>query len=327
MIDLVKQLNDKRREVLELEEKIKKFSIYNIEEIAPIIQKLIIAYEGVPYKIKHKHNFIDEEIYDIESEIDNYYIYKTYTLKIMKKNKETVFLPPTGFIIEHFISKNNFYYINNFIDYLFIKRVDELLYEITNEQLEELLNDFLNNTINEQIQKQEENKRKIKEIDEFKRRQEFENGCLIDRKTIFKAILHIVNKYENQMSATKIYETEEKYCDFSMYRLYLIEKLVIKTNEEEVEYETVIDSNGCQSDEIYCTNYPSDKDTNIRFFELKESILSILKNCNYLNIFMEKVEELYNEKKVLDIKDIEPLIIEISNQKRKVKRNDRLTHS
>lgn len=327
MIDLVKQLNDKRREVLELEEKIKKFSIYNIEEIAPIIQKLIMAYEDVPYQIKHKYSFIDEEIYDIESEIDDYYIYKTYTLKTMKKNKESVFLPPTGFIIEHFSFKNKFYYINNFFDYLFIKRVDELLYEITNEQLEELLNDFLNNTINEQIQKQEENKRKIKEINEYKRRQEFENGCLIDRKTIFKVILHIVNKYEDQMSATTMYQTEERYSDISMDRLVLIEKLVIKTNKEKVEYKTVIDSNSCQPDEIYCTNYPSDKDTNIRFFELKESILPILRNCNYLNIFMRKIEELYNEKKVLNINDIEPLISEISNQKRKVKRNDRFTHS
>ena len=37
------------------------FSIYNIEEIAPIIQKLITAYEGVPYKIKH--NFFRGENY------------------------------------------------------------------------------------------------------------------------------------------------------------------------------------------------------------------------------------------------------------------------
>lgn len=321
MIDLVKQLNDKRREVLELEEKIKKFSIYNIEEIAPIIQKLITAYEGVPYKIKH--NFIDEEIYDIESEIDDYYIYETYTLKTMVKNKESVFLPPTGFIIEYFSFKNKFYYINKFIDYLFIKRVDETLYQITNEQLEELLNDFLNNTINEQINRQEENKIKIKERNELRIRKEFEKQCLIDRKTIFNAVAHIINKYENQMSVKKMYEEEKEYC-----QLYAIHKLVVKNKDKEVVFETMVDFDSCDPDDTYCVlSVDFNKDTNICFFELKRKLLPIIEKSNYLNIFIEKVEELYNEKNILYNEDIEPLISEISNQKRKVKRNDRFTHS
>lgn len=308
-------LHSKEQECYELIKKRNSFSKYEPHSILNILAKLMTVYEGVEYK--YFNSFLSSYEYDIRCNEDT--IYNSYKLEIktsknlykmvedkyikMVEDKYILLLPDT-------INKNQ-PYISEFINYLFNKRVEEELYEIDNNKLEEILNEFLENTKDKQEERLKENTKKLIEYQEKEKRRNFENSCMISRQAIFKCISNIINDHEDNMSVDTKYE---KIGD--MIRMEAIGKLIVNYNDDKAVFETIIDTDTCDDDDMYYVFSVSyDKPTDINFFKLKRKFEYIFKNGKYINKFMEKVENSYtNNKKVLFSNDVNSLYKEFLDE-------------
>ena len=332
----IKELKELQQEEIKLKNKIKKYSTYDSVQIGNIIAKLMTLFEGVEYYCSKNNLFFlnyDRYIIPKSNNENDLYIHPSYKIKNIKQErypfdpsdkKDICYLSPSSFnpnTSTQYNSQNkDIEYIQLFIDYLYEKRSSKLLEEISEIELEEILQEFLKITNNLQQQRKIEIADKMEEQREQRRRKEFENSCVIDRKLIFNSLTYIMNHYEKNMSA--IQEKEEEWSRSSQWsELRGYHKLTIQSGDEKVCFKTEIDSNGCYPDEEYCGVYIDiNKNTNICFFDIKKTLLPVLKNSNYAIVFMNSIEEKYLEKQNITFEDIQQLLANITNKKKEKQR-------
>ena len=153
-------------------------------------------------------------------------------------------------------------------------------------------------------------------------RKEFENSCVIDRMLIFNSLLYIINHYENDMSARLDFYEEWDYGN-QWSELEGYHKLIINYNGMETIYKTLIDTFGCYPDEEYCfrgAHINPNQKTDIPFFELKDTLYSIIKHSTYLKDYFDMLEELYNNKKEITSSDVQEILILLSNKNKENKK-------
>ena len=332
----VKLLKLNKQQELELNNKINELSNFDSRLIGDIIAKLMTEFEGVLYQCVKNNSWFGQYDYSIEPKVnDNGFppIYSNYKLKKInnkgniynyQENKSLTFLPPSSFMSDYELNKESEEigdsYIQYFIDFLYKKRSKALIYKITNEYLEIILKEFLLITKDLQEQRKEEITRKLEEKLQYEKRLEFEKSCLIDRKLIYNSLTYIINNYEDNILATQEY-VEDWSRSSQWSELYGYHNLTIQKGENTVCFETVVDQKGCYPDEEYCGVYVNlNKDTNICFFDLKKSVLPIIKNCVYVEIFLNMVENLYNENNNIVVEDIQQIMAIISNERKSKKR-------
>ena len=325
----VKRLRKLQQEKDKLENKIIKYSTYDLIKIGKIIAKLMTTFEGKKYYCSKNDGLfhgegdyrikpIDYNYFKDENLSAIYYINKIKQERIFfdtKEKKDKCYLPPSNFYSYNSSktnSKNDVTaYVQVFLDYLYQERSRKLLEEIDEKKLEEILQDFLKNSIELQQQRKEQIEEKIKENIQEKKRKEYEKSCVIDRELILNSLTYIINNYENNMSA-KLENKEEWSRSSQWSELTGYQILTINFNNIEISYETEIDSNGCYPDEEYfCINM--NKHTDICFFEVKKRLSIALINSNYLLEFMNNIEEMYLVKKSITAEDIQQLLANISN--------------
>lgn len=319
-LEKIKELNRIKEEKLALEKRIKILSSYKIEQIINIITKLMEIFEGIEYS--YENSFFSNSQYNIcpkknwNNEFIN--IYPSLSLKIINvkrflSNEENfVFLPPSSY--ESSISVE---YIQKFIDYLYMERSKNNLFEITNKQLEQVLNKFINLSLQLQLERKKEIKLLIDKNIQQKKEKEFKKSCLIDRKLIYNALCYIVNHYESNINATQTFE-KERYDSSDWITLNCYHKLIVTSDNLNITFSSLVDSAGCYPDEEYCGPLCVNmkKPTNICFFDLKEKIIPILKNCYYVKSFIEAIENGFYEGIEITHSYIESLLIELSNKKK-----------
>lgn len=189
--------------------------------------------------------------------------------------------------------------------------------------LEETLNTFLQNSKEDQILRKQQIDQSLKEKEKKEKVKNFEESCLINRKLIYNSIVYIINHYEYNIIA--IQKKEEKYERFSSWtNLYAIHKLIINNSKEKIEYESIIDKQGCYPDEEYCgLSVNKDKDTDICFFDIKRKLSLIIEKSIYLKKFIKMIEEHYYKEKNITTSDIKNYLILLSNEvkiKKRVKK-------
>lgn len=311
-------------QVCEINKKINMYSTYEVEQIGNALLKLMEQFEGINYCIEKNFLFFEKIIitpkYRLKAEYDH--VYKDYCFETEEKKyyfddkdeKKCILYPSS------YNSKNEFNYIQVFIDFLFNERVSKKLFGITDEQLDQLLCSFI--SLSKELQK----KRKI-EIDsaiqnnlEIIKKKEFEKSCNIDRKLIFNTLVYILNNYENGIIAG-IFNEEEKEYSSQWTNLNGYSVLSISDGDKLVKYKALVDTYGCYPDEEYCgMRINMSKDSKINFFEFRKELSCILKECNYANYFLDLIEDEFNKTKNINSNLIESILIDLSNQKKDSKK-------
>ena len=314
----VKNFKKIKKEIFDLYERKNKLSIYELKPIGEIIAKLMTKFEGVKYFCKKNDGlfygyYITHGLFF--NNID--YLHPRYKLtendetenfSIFSK-KEFCYLPPSITID----SNDEISYIQIFINYLYKKRSEEDLYEISDEKLNEILLEFLEMTTDLQQQRKEAISIKKTKLIEEQKRKEFEKSCIIDRKLILSSLAYIFNNYEENMSSkleTKSEQTE--VCQFTTLTCYQI--LTINFNNKQLQFKAEIDSETYCEDEIYCKIcVDHNKDTNICFFDIKKTLLPALKESKYAIKFMDMIETLYNDGIIVTHDKIQKILVLIKN--------------
>lgn len=336
----VKELDRLQHEKSILKNKIENYSTYNSIEIGKIIAKLMSVFEGIDYYFSKRDIFdIFTRSFDYKIEAfnkDNIYPNYFYVITNIKQKtffweednqeEKLCYLPPSSYSdnssLQSYYRNNNLKYIQVFVDFLYNKRSSEELKNISLSKLDEILNEFLEVSSDLQQKRKQEiediiNKRIMKQ-----QRKEFENSCVIDRMLIFNSLLYIINHYENDMSARLDFYEEWDYGN-QWSELEGYHKLIINYNGMETIYKTLIDTFGCYPDEEYCFSgahiNPNQK-TDIPFFELKDTLYSIIKHSTYLKDYFDMLEELYNNKKEITSSDVQEILILLSNKNKENKK-------
>lgn len=316
-LKLLKKLETERSE---LENKIKKLSTYNIEQIGIILAKLMKQFEGVEYCCEknyfynNKYNISPQKSYN--NEFRN--VYSSLSLSTInnpnlfniEEERKCILYPSS------YSSNISIEYIQKFIDYLYEERNEKNLYEITNEQIVQILNNFINISLELQLERKKEIQLSIEKNIQRKKKKEFEQSCLIDRRLIYNSICYIINHYDDNLSATQTVETNRS-ASYQWITLDGYSNLIISKGDSKTIYSTLIDSKGCYPDEEYCGLYVNlQRDTKICFFELKDKINYCIKDSYYVKLFMEMIEiEFYNNKEIT-YEYIENILTVLSNEKK-----------
>ena len=149
-------------------EQIRKYSIYNMDDIGEAIAKVMSAYEGIDYISVRNYYTINEDLFyshclkEKSLSNENYKSvhiipkkpetkeYARYRLTYNKdiNDKDLCYLPPT-----YRTPHKKCYYIKDFINYLYIRKVEN---DIINDREFYLMiaDEFINNTKEEQAQRQ-----------------------------------------------------------------------------------------------------------------------------------------------------------------------------
>ncbi len=348
-LDEIKLLQEKTKQKEKLILKIKKLSIYDANTIGNVIAKLMSEFEGVLYQCTEDNLMgrIFEKRYDyiispkvIRKGIND--IYPSYQLKKYKLEDRVnsdifpihqvgslTFLSPSSFESKNIFSlelrDNDIFYIQYFIDFLYEKRSNHLLYEVSSEYLEMALQEFLFITKDLQRQRKQEIKLKMKEWLSYEKRRIFEKSCMIDRILIYNALMYIANNYENNIVAFQEskgeWQRSMQWC-----WLYGYHNLIIKEGEKQFLFQSEVDRDGCYPDEEDCARVNLERHTKICFFDLKKTLLPITSRYQYIEMFMIMLEKLYDEKKNILADDIQSILVLISNDRKEKKKFLRTKH-
>ena len=321
-LKLLKKLETERSE---LENKIKKLSTYNIEQIGIILAKLMKQFEGVEYCCEKNYFYNNKYNISPQKSHNNEFrnVYSSLSLSTInnpnlfniEEERKCILYPSS------YSSNISIEYIQKFIDYLYEERNAKSLYEITNEQIVQILNNFINISLQLQLERKKEIQLSIEKNIQRKKKKEFEQSCLIDRRLIYNSICYIINHYDDNLSATQTTETNRSASN-QWITLDGYSNLIISKGDSEITYSTLVDNDGCYPDEEYCggLHVNLQKDTKICFFELKEQIIRIVKDSYYVKSFIEMIEnEFYNNHEIT-YEYIEKILIGLSNEKKSQKK-------
>ena len=297
------------------------YSMYEKNMIADVFAQLMTTFEGVKYTYKFLYDENNNEKCQI-LEQRNVEIQKKFEIPIIKRKhntnfhkydeKEYFFLPP-----KYYSDNNNIKipYLQDFIDYVFEKRINKKQETIDINTINEYLEEFTNKTKLNRFLVQNERQYNNKLRKESDDKIEFKKRSKVARKATYKAIVSILNDYENNDVTAHSYKKEYEYYNkdngmitFILYDYLKIERIIKEfIHEEYVTEDTVpfIDQ------ELKVIDY--NMDTEIYFFDLKEQIESIQWDCVNLKKFLTKVEKRLKEKSTLDEDDINELYLEVIN--------------
>lgn len=312
-----------KKELFLIESRIEKNSTYNINDIGKIITKLMEAFEGVEFIFQKPDYFINKNYKISEKEKSQLYIqyqFKCTEIKPQKLNlkteKDLCKLYPTGYIHKRNVLQEGLEYIQNFIDYLFEKRMENNLDKIDMNKLEEILSNYLIDTKDWQLQRKNDRADQINKINEHNEKRKNQEKCIVDRKSLFDAICYIINNYEDE-KLVALQEIKEGWnCSSQWSTLNLFRRLKIKQTDihKEVYFDALIGSDGSYPDEERWIHIDENQNGFVKFFEVKSWFKDIYNSTNYFNLFMDELEKLYSEKKVLESNDIEFVLSGISNK-------------
>lgn len=167
-IDDLEELKKLQKQISSTREKIKKYSLYNMNDIGEAIAKVMTAYEGIKYIFVRNYYTINEEhfyTYELNSkysyndrhssihiipnrkESEEYGRYRiTYYKELNDKN--ICYLPPS-----YYTPHKKAYYIKDFLNYLYLKKVENNVINDKDFYLK-IADEFIEQTKDEQIKRQ-----------------------------------------------------------------------------------------------------------------------------------------------------------------------------
>lgn len=302
-IEEIVRLKELKKEVEELHNKITKYSVYPGKQLVNTLSKLATEFEGKKYigKIIIRSSrllvySIDEAEkfqYCIESDMENcesievsddqFVIYPTEDNETIESDKQEK-IPS---------------YISNFINYVFEIRVERDLINITEEDLNEILEDYIKKEKEDQKQKEYQ----IKVEQDILKRTAFEQTCMVDRESFFEAIANVItNSNEKATSGTHYEKKLDKNSKEDT--LLLSHSVYILANGRLRDFKVFLDKVEIPREKENEIQFDSTKKPYINFFEIKNYFSYAYENLDCFKQFMDDVEALYEEKRVLEKGDI-----------------------
>lgn len=138
-VESLEQLKELKMKLATTKEQIKKYSIYNMDDIGETIAKVITAFEGIEY-ISVRYNYNIDEDYFYKYVLNQKKLYKNdyHTIHIIPKeqvgeeysryrivykrdqdDKNICYLPPA-----YYTPHKKCYYIKDFLNFLYTKKVE-----------------------------------------------------------------------------------------------------------------------------------------------------------------------------------------------------------
>lgn len=139
-IDSLEQIDELKKQLEATKDQIKKYSLYNMDDIAEAITRVMTAFEGIEYiAIRYRFNLDEKRIYDIylpyykKNDKEDYPAihiipsskmseeYARYRLMHKRdlNDYNICYLPPA-----YYTPHKKCYYIKDFINFLYIKKVE-----------------------------------------------------------------------------------------------------------------------------------------------------------------------------------------------------------
>ena len=328
------QVKKQEKELQEIKKRIRTYSTYKSKQIGKIIAKLMSQFEGVDYKCsKTSLDFSWNSDYRIDpvSSKSPLYCHPGFKIRNIEENKPSYykenkdepaycFITPSnlksGPSIKFCTGNDDINYVQIFLDYLYVKREQNNLIELSDEDLEEILQSFLKESVELQQERKIQIEEIIKEKEKIKREKDFKASCMIDRNLIYNALIYIINNYDKGL-----YARQEKIKDWDYYNeasvLTGYHILTITYNNNDIQFKDIIDSDEVYPDEEYAAQININKKGKICFFELKKTFSRILNYSVYAYNFMKIISDLFYEKGEVNSDDIEQALIDISNEYKK----------
>ena len=318
-------LQELKNDVYKLNMLVKLYSMYDKKDIAEIISKIMSAYEGIKYSYKFIYDTDNNEKCVI-SPVE----YHKYSLKLTLPHTESnnnwysykyniddmFFLPPSIYNTENKININ---YIQEFIDFVFQKRMDNKVEIIDKQTISKYSDEFIENTKVAQFLRQNNRKHYISEKDAEKARNNFEKNCTVSRKAMFKCIVSILNDYEDNSVKAQSIIREEAYPneDNNTTTFMLYDTLYIYRIIKDFKFEVYVTEDTVSNYDLELKNIDYNMDTDINFFELKNTIQTIFWDCVNLKKFMNGIEEKLIENHHLNEQDIFDVYLAVKNKAKK----------
>ena len=310
--ETIEQKTEIEQQINKLSQTIELMSLYDGEELAKIIAELLSIYEGVEYHYKkdEEGNYIiaDNSIttaqeyqlyaYKLQRDLDKIKHINQYDIP-----QNQVYLPPREYYTnvlygyDRRISKVQ-KTIEDFIDYLFVARIENDITPIKYDDLEIILMSYFtkDDKIEESMARASERQEELKIFNEIHERSHNKTHIELPISYFFKALRELIKKAEaDRFSVEHQYYTEDEDLIFEM---------IVKTHEEVLP--RIFDSIQISVGEKTDGHYPR----TITFNRVEEHISLLYKYIPRVKKFMENLYSIAILKKkgaiiALDESDIE----------------------
>lgn len=301
-IEEIERLKELKQETEELNEKIIKYSVYPSFALASAFVDLLTEFEKSSFTFNRLFYSYTYGIYlggnhlffYLKDNIENYrkYVGVSY--------EKTVFCP------KNFRNETDYYkrlelpsYIYDFIDYAFNKRVENNLVNIKTEELHQIVEEYIKNRKEEQITTEE----KQNAENMSKERETFEQTCMVDRESFFEAIADVITNSEEKASSRTHYDKQlDKNSKEDTF--LLSHSVYILVNGRLRDFKVLLDKVEIPKEKEKEIQIDPPKKPYVNFFEMKNYFSYAYENLNCFKQFMDDVEALYEEKRVLEKGDI-----------------------
>lgn len=283
-IEEIERLKELKQQAKELDHKIMQYSIYPNKEVAYTLKKLLIEFETIPFRVAKTTMTYGYFLYSpgrpnssiiLKNNIESFPTWEFEDIPV-----DHIVLCPTAYekTTNYYTKANRTKHISQFIDFAFQKRIENNLINVTEQDLNNILEEYI------QTVKQEEKKTVITE--EQKQREAFEKTCMIDRESFFDAIANVVTNSEEKATSSTDYSKQENTLTHSIYilaqgHLKDYKVTILKGKQESAPY--------------------------VNFFEVKNYFSYAYENINNFHTFMDEIESLFKEKRILEKSDIDSI--------------------
>ena len=255
-------------------------------------------FEGVDYKCsKTGLDFTWNSDYRIDpvSSKSPLYCHPGFKIRNIEENKPSYykenkdepaycFITPSnlksGPSIKFCTGNNDINYVQIFLDYLYVKREQNNLIELSDEDLEEILQSFLKESVELQQERKIQIEEIIKEKEKIKREKDFKASCMIDRNLIYNALIYIINNYDKGL-----YARQEKIKDWDFDKFQIKSERLTDWDIYEI-LRSITDEN---SKVLVLEN------VNATILDLNESSNVFIKSNEFSKIDYSKYEQILDE--------------------------------
>ena len=308
-IEEIERLNALKNEIKQVNQKILKYATYPSKEMANTLAKLLTSFQGFTYESRQGLGI--NKFFVQSTSKGQYEFFLEHNVKDLKPSErkeilvDHTILCPRGYrsITDYYEIEHLPSCVSHFIEYAFNRRVEKDLVDITQQDLDEILNDFIQG-VKEQQQQKENN---LKEEQLKKEREAFERKCLVDRESIFDAIASVITNSDEKATSRTHYDkqldkdSKENTFIFS-HSVYILVKGHLR------DFKVLLDKVVAPQEKEKEIQIDSTKQSYINFFDLKNHFSYAYENVDCFHQFMDGVESLYKEKKILEKEDIESVL-------------------
>lgn len=323
-IEEIERLKELKKQAKELDHKIIQYSIYPNKEIAYTLKELLIESETIPFHVVKTTMIYGYLLYSpgisnsgifLKNNIEDFHAWEFEDIPV-----DHIVLCPTEYekTTDYYKKTSITKHISQFIDFAFQKRIEKNLTNITAQDLKNILEEYI------KIRNQEN--KEIILTKEQKQREIFEKNCLIDRESFFDAIADVITNSEEKASSRTHYDKQlDKNSKEDTF--LLSHSVYILVNGRLRDFKVLLDKVKIPKEKENEIQIDPTKKPYVNFFDIKNYFSYAYENLDCFKQFMDEVEALYEEKRVLEKEDINYVVENMNKNTNKIMKKQAVTNA